>query len=135
MFITTIYCGSTGMSTITYAHNYIDRLLMFEIHVWNYAGEGAKIKVNSRKGQESKDFHWNPEHQIDEDTWYKSGCIREAESDTSGKPCAHIYYNQKLPEILELSPDEPSKSKSFFYMMTVDSNKLLAYNNFETGKT
>ena len=69
MFIETIYCGSTGMSTISYAHNYLDRLLMFEVHVWNYKQDGASIKVQSRKGPESSDLNWNPDFQIDENTW------------------------------------------------------------------
>ena len=42
---------------------------MFEVHVWNYNQAGATIKVNSRKGSESSDLTWNPDVQIDENTW------------------------------------------------------------------
>ena len=94
MFIETIYCGSTGMSTITYAHNDLDRLLMFEVHVWNYENQGANIKVNSKKGPESPDFHWNPEVEIEENTWYKSGCIKEEETEGSGTPCVDIFMGR-----------------------------------------
>ena len=133
MFIETIYCGSTGMSTITYAHNYLDRLLMFEVHVWNYENLGANIKVNSKKGSESPDFHWNQEVEIEDKTWYKSGCIKEEETEGSGKPCVHIYYNQALPESLELPENEPSKS--FFFYMTIDTDKHNSYNDFELAKS
>ena len=38
MFIETVYCGLSGMSSITYAHNKLDRLLMTEMHVWDPNG-------------------------------------------------------------------------------------------------
>ena len=132
MFIETIYCGATGMSAITYAHNYLDRLLMFEVHVWNYENQGASIKVNSKRGPESQDFNWNPEVEIEEQTWYKSGCIKEQETEGSGHPCVHIYYNQALPDTLELPANTPSKS--FFYFMTMDVNKHYSYNEFISAK-
>ena len=62
---------------------------------------------------------------------YKVGCIKESETEDSGKPCAHIYYNQPLPESLILPPNEASKS--FFYFMTVDTDKLRSYTDFNTG--
>ena len=106
---------------------------MFEVHVWNYENQGANIKVNSKKGPESPDFHWNPEVEIEENTWYKSGCIKEEETEGSGKPCVHIYYNQALPESLKLDQNVPSKS--YFYFMTIDVDKHNSYNDFETAKS
>ena len=59
MFIETVYCGQTGMSSIIYAHNELDRLLMTEMHVWQPQGGQVEVKIESLSGPESSDFDWN----------------------------------------------------------------------------
>ena len=68
--------------------------------------------------------------QIDSATFYKSGCIKEAEIDEI--VCVHVYFNQFLPATLDLNPGQ--FSKSFFFMMTVDTDKSKAFEQFQQAK-
>ena len=47
-------------------------------------------------------------------------------------PCVHIYFNQYLPETLTVDIGE--FSRSYFFLMTMDIDQSVAYDQFVEGK-
>ena len=134
MFIETVYCGQAGMSVITYAHNDLDRLLVSEMHIWNPQAQNSthRVNVQSLSDFSSDDFDWYDSNEIPTHTgMHKHGVIKEAEKDDITKPEVHVYYNQELPKTLELNMFE--FSKSFFFLMAIDTNQSKALSDFNEG--